>query len=547
MPYVAGRKVPVPQAQEPNSRSQSFPAPTGGWVSAKNLAAARMPFKLYGPPAEVLECWFPTETGIEVMGGSQLYATIATAAAFECESLFEYVGASSVTKMFAAGGGEIFDITTPVDNETPPAASVTGQATNYYSTLNFATAGGNYLDAVTGTDDPQLHDGTTWTAIDGASTPAITGVTTSSLSQVNAYRNRIYFVEGGTMNVWALPVDSIGGAAIQISLAGVFQLGGSVLFTATWSLDSGSGLDDKLFIMSTEGEIAVYQGSDPSNPADFSIVGVYSCPAPMGKNAFIKAGGNLLIATVDGLIPISEAVTKDKAAIGLFAVSRNIAPDWIFDARQRRSIPWEIVKWPTRQRLIISTPSTGDDNVTPPWCYVVNSTTGAWCKRPGWGARCMVLHDDSVFFGNNSGQILRMEVTGYDNGSIYYPTVVMSWTDLGIADYQKTVIAMRAQFVVSAEINPQLSVSTDYTISLPTPPSAPAISSSASLWDVGLWDVALWDVGVEENPYNTGWVSVNQSGYSIAPQLQMASGSQANPGAKLVNMSMLYEVGEIMI
>ena len=152
MPYVAGRKVPVPQAQEPNSRSQSFPAPTGGWVSAKNLAAARMPFKLYGPPAEVLECWFPTETGIEVMGGSQLYATIATAAAFECESLFEYVGASSVTKMFAAGGGEIFDITTPVDNETPPAASVTGQATNYYSTLNFATAGGNYLYAVTGTD-----------------------------------------------------------------------------------------------------------------------------------------------------------------------------------------------------------------------------------------------------------------------------------------------------------------------------------------------------------------------------------------------------------
>ena len=159
----------------------------------------------------------------------------------------------------------------------------------------------------------------------------------------------------------------------------------------------------------------------------------------------------------------------------------------------------------------------------------------------------MVLHDDSVFFGNNSGQILRMEVTGSDNGAIYYPTVVMSWTDLGIADYQKTVIAMRAQFVVSAEINPQLSVSTDYTISLPTPPSAPAISSSASLWDVGLWDVALWDVGVEETPYNTGWVSVNQSGYSIAPQLQMTSGSQANPGAKLVNMSMLYEVGEIMI
>ena len=544
MPFANFRRQPVPQSAKPASYPKTFPAPTGGWVSAKNPAGST-PFKLYGPAAERLECFFPTETGIEVMGGSQKHATLSLTGE-PVESVFSYASGTT-RKMFGACNGAIYDITAPVSATAVPTASVTGQTSDYYSAVNYATAGGSYLYAFNGTDSPQLFDGTTWVAITGVSPIAITGVTTSTLSQGNVYRNRIFMVQGGTMNVWALPPDSLGGAAIQISLAGVFQNGGSVLFTATWSLDSGSGLDDKLVIMSTEGEVAVYQGSDPSDPADWSIVGVYDCPAPMGKNAFTKGGGDLLIVTERGLIPISDAVSKDKAAIGLFAVSRNIEPDWVRDARQRRAMPWEIVKWPTRQRAIISNPVTGDNSTTPPWCYVVNTTTGAWCKRTGWNTRCMTLHDDFVYFGSNDGCVYQMEITGADDGDIYYASAVLAWDHLGTPGFEKTVLAMRAQFIITSDIAPKLSVSTNYSVSLPTPPNAPAISTSPGVWDIGLWDVAQWDTGSNPLPDSTGWVSVGLTGYSVAPQIQLTSGSDATPGAELIVLDLIFEAGELML
>lgn len=542
MNYTAFRKVPVDARAQPQSRQRPFPAPTGGWVSAKNPAGGT-PLKLYGPPAERLDCFFPTETGIEIMGGSRKFATVST---MPLESAWAYIG-GTVKKMFAGSDGKIFNVTSPVDANTPPAPDVTGQTTNYYSTVNFATAGGNFLYALNDSNKPQLYNGTTWQAIDGASTPAITGVTTSGLSQVNVYRNRLFMVQGGTVNVWALPVDSLGGAAIQISLAGVFQKGGAVLYTATWSLDSGSGLDDNLVVMSTEGEIAVYQGSDPSDPDNWGIIGVYDGPKPLGKNSSTKAGGDLLLVTEQGMIPISDAVSKDKAALSLYAISRNIEPDWIADARQRKNLPWEIVKWPTRQRALISTPVTSELSVTPAQCYGVNTTTGAWCRRPGWNTRCLVLHDDVVYFGTNSGTLIQMEITGSDDGTIYSPTAVFAWDSFGAQGFQKTVTSMRAIFITVSAVEPVLSVSTDYTINLMPTPNASPDAGGGSEWDVGTWDNALWDVGVAPQPYQTHWVSVNLSGYAHAPQIQISFGGESTPRGELILMDTLYELGEVMI
>jgi hypothetical protein len=528
----------VKQAARSQSRSKPLPAPVLGWVSAQNQAAAK------AGTALVLENWFPTSTGIKLWGGSQKHATVSLTD--PCESVFTYIGGTT-EKMFGATEDSIFDITSPVDADTPPAADVTGQTNGYYSTANFATVGGQFMYACNDLDRPQLYDGTTWTQITGVSTPAITGVSTVGLSHVSVYRNRLAFVQGGTMNVWFLPVDSIGGAAIQVSLAGVFKKGGSVLLTASWSLDSGDGLDDKFVVISTQGEFAVYQGSDPSDPADWSIVGVYDCPAPLGKNGTMRAGGDLIVLTEEGAVPISQAIAKDRAALALAAVSRNIQPDWTTDARQRRGLPWEIVKWSSRNRAIISCPVTGDDNTTPPWCYSVNLETGAWCKRTGWNTRCLTLYNEFVYFGSNDGAIYQADITGSDDGEIYYAKAVLAWDHLGAPGYEKTIIAARGQFTTQNTFIPQLSVSTDYSISTPSPPNVSTDFDSPGIWDVGVWDVAEWDTGIIAQPYNTRWVSIGQSGYVTAAQVQVSCGSVTTPSAELVIIDVLFEAGEVML
>lgn len=606
------RRQPVPAPARSQTRAKSFPAPVLGWVSAQNQAAAKPGSAL------VLENWFPTATGIELMGGSQLHATVH--ATDPCVSVFTYIGATS-EKMFGATDDSIFDITSPADADTVPTAAVTDQTDGYYAVANYVTVGGNFMYACNDLDAPQLYDGTNFYTVtaealvaldydaetgtftegltvtggtsgatgtlerliddgttgtlwlrgvtgtfqdnetitdsstgsatsDGTVTtlaPAITGVTdgTSGLSHVSVYRNRLAFVKG--FDVWMLPVDSLGGAAVQVSLAGVFKKGGSILFTATWSLDSGDGLDDKFVVVSTEGEFAVYQGSDPSDATNWSIVGVYDCPAPLGKNGWMRAGGDLIVLTEAGAVPITQAVNKDSAALSLAAISRAIQPDWVNDARERRGLPWEIVKWPAKNRAIISNPVTGDETTTPPWCYAVNLETGAWCKRTGWNTRCLTLHNSFVYFGTNDGKVMQAEITGADDGEIYYAKAVLAWDHLGAPGYEKAIVAARARFTTQNQFIPQLSVSTDYSVSLPSPPSVSIDFDSPGIWDVGVWDVAEWDTGITPTLFDTRWVSVGQSGYVVAPQVQVSCGAATTPSAELVIIDTLFELGEVLL
>lgn len=475
-------------------------------------------------------------------GGSLLHAT-ASEDAKPVESLMAYVG--STLALFAASDGDIFDVTTVADPDVEPAPDVTGQTSNYYSHINMVNqAGDQYLMAANGTDDIQLYDGSTWSAlVSGANPGELNGVNSDSISQLNVYRNRVWGVEGGTMNAWYWPTDAIAGAVNVIPLSGVFRRGGSLLFIATWSMDAGDGLDDKIVFVSTQGEVAVYQG-DPVD-TDFGIVGLYDCSPPMGKNAFMKVAGDLLIETEIGFIPLSQITSKDPAALALAAVSRNIQPDWLREARERRGLPWEVVKWTSRNIAYVTCPVTAD-GVTPPIAFAVNLETGAWSKITGWDMRCAILHDDRVFFGTNDGKVMQADITGSDDGEIIYYTYVGQMDHLQAPGVYKVVTQARAVFRTLGEFNPRIGITVDYTTTLPDFPSA-ASPASLSLWDVGLWDQAMWDTGAEFSTVQTRWASIGRSGFAHAPVILVTSGSEVAPTAELVTIDAVFQSGALVI
>ncbi len=606
------RRSPVPARARSVTQQRSLPAPVLGWVSAQNQSAARPGTAL------VMENWFPTETGVRLIGGSAKFATVSDAGE-PCESLMAYTGPTK--KLFAASDGNIFDITTPADADAEGTPSVEGQTSDYYSYANWASASTYYMYAVNGTDAPRLFEGTYWYpvgstnlytlaydaesapfavgetltggtsgavgtivhVIDGGTTGTlwinavtgtfqndetitdsatgsatvngtatqvgsrIVGVTSSTLSHVNPYRNRLYFVQVNTLKVWATEANSLGGTMVEISLAGVVRKGGAVLFTATWSLDAGDGLDDKLVIVTDQGEVAVYQGSDPSDSDTWSLVGLYDCPPPLGKNAYMRAGGDLVILTQQGAVPVSQIIIKDPAALQLAAISKAIQPDWMSDADDRSTKPWEVVKWPSRSMGIISNPVTASSQQAQ--CYIVNLETGAWCKRTGWDAMCFALHQDQVYFGTSDGLVMQADTTGADDGDNYECNLVMAWDHLNAPGAQKSLASARAQFTAATEFNPQLSASTDYTVSLPTPPNVTPSSSASGVWDSGVWDTATWDSGpgATRIPFSTRWVSMGQTGYVHALQLQVTMGGAVTPNVELASMDLLYEAGEVMV
>jgi len=541
MPFSALRRVPAPPraAQADKIKSKAFPAPTGGWLSATNLAAV--------PPgyAYALENWFPTTTGIKLRSGSALWGTAKAANDKPVESMIAYI-AGATRQLFAACNGSIFPFTSPATPTTVPSAAVTGQTSNYYSSVNFQTAGGNFLTACNGTDSCLLYDGSTWEAQTGSSTHAITGVTTSTLSHVWVSQNRMWFVQKNTMTAWFLPVNSIAGAAQSLSLAGVFQRGGSLVLGANWSVNTGGGLFNLTVFVSSEGEYAIYQGTDPTSSTTWSLVGVYFGSPPLGanQNCFMQAGGDLLILTYAGIVSMSNIQTKDTAALSISAITKNISPDWIIEQGNRRGIPWEIMKWPSRNYAIINCPVTSP--TTPAISFVVNLETGAWCKYVGWDTRCLALHNDQLFFGTNAGTVVAAETTGSDQGALYYSVFVGHMDHLGAVGRSKVIKQARATFRSTNDFIPKLSVTTDYVVTLPVAPNAGSPTVSPATWDVGVWDVAKWDTGLTFYTVSTKWVTIGKTGFAHAPVLQVTNGAVQAPGAELVLIELTYQPGALV-
>lgn len=529
---MAFRK-PVQPVVRNKSQSYTFQPPVRGWIANEALANSKP------GGARVLENWFPTLTSARLRGGSQKYATISTG---PVHRMWTYKSGST-EKFFASDATKIFNITTVADPAVIPAADVTGQTSGYYSTAQLGTAGGDYLYAVNGTDSARLYDGTTWTAVTGASSPAITGVTTSSLSFVWTFASRLFFVERNSLSAWYLPVDSIGGAAAEFSLAGVFQEGGSLMMGGKWSLDSGDGLDDKCVFISDQGEVAVYQGTNPASASDWQKVGVYKITPPMGPNAMMQAGGDLLIATEDGIVPISQAVNKDVAALSLAAVTTAIEPEWKREVTARRTMHWEIIKWPTNNMMVVSLPVV--DAGIDPYCFVANLETGAWAKFTGWETRSIGHYDGYGYFGNNTGVIYKMEVGGTDNGTPYVCTYAGLPDHLKSIGVTKLVHSARAVFLSNVPFTPKISMSVNYNVTLPTAPASVS-NYSTDEWDSGLWDVALWD-SEGTGTVSTKWVSIGKSGFAVAPQIQITCGVTPFPRTELVAFDALYERGGVMV
>lgn len=520
------RKGPEPTPKQP-ARAHTFPAPIRGWVLNENVSIPQ------AGGALILDNWICTTTGASVRGGTFKHVTLESAAS----ALFAYRSGGAEI-FFGATASTIYDISAA--SATTPPAVVTGQTGGTYSTEQFGTAGGDFLYAVNGSDEAQLFDGAAWTQINAASTPAITGVATETLSHVWGFANRLFFVGKDTKSAWYLPVDSIAGAANEFSLAGIFKQGGSLLFGATWSLDAGDGLDDKCIFISTEGEVAVYEGTNPGSAADWRKVGVYQITKPLGPKAIMQAGGDLLIATENGLVPISEAIRRDVAALELGSVSRPITPYWQTQVTATAGNPWEIIKWPQNNLMIVSQPGGADKSA-----LVANLQTGAWSRFTGWDTRCLGFFDESGFYGDATGNVYRMETGGSDDGLNYTCAYLGQHEGMGAPGVEKTVTQMRATFKLSGTIQPIVTAQTDYSSNISLAPAAAPDASGQALWDAGVWDQSVWDsVGVLQT--KALWSSVGRTGRTVAPEVQITFGNIAKPVVELVSIDAAYEIGALV-
>jgi hypothetical protein len=362
------------------------------------------------------------------------------------------------------------------------------------------------------------------------------------------------------MNAWYLPLNAVGGALQMIPLSGAATRGGKLLFCATWSIDAGDGTDDKLVFATDLGELLIFTGSDPSSAANWRQEGRYQVSPPMGMNAWMSLGGDLLIATTSGIVPTSAAITKTTEELELAAITRNIKQMWRDEAAAKRQWPWTLTNWEEFGGIFVTWPGGAPGKR---YCAAVNASTGAWCRLVGYDATCFVRSRADMFFGTQDGKIMQADRTGYDDGVPYVATLVGGWEVFQAPGQTITWRQARASFASSAgqPFQPQLSACTDYVVTLPTPPPAGPDPGLADVWDQGRWGPDMgpppppvpttperdaygqWDQTYASRQVvrNTMWVSIGFTGFSHAPIVQVTVAQNAKPNVDLIAISAAFE------
>lgn len=501
-------------ARRQTSIISSLPAPVGGWNARDPLSAMK------AIDAITLENMIPGTGGVFLRNG---YTTQATGLGSYVETLMEHSAPSGTNKLFGAVPSAIYDVSSA---GAVGAAAVSSLSNGRWQHVNFATAAGNYLVLANGADSVRNFDGSSWT------TPTINNVSSSSLIQVAAHAQRLWFVEKDKQDAWYLAVQSIAGDATKFPLGSHFTLGGYLMAIATWTRDGGSGPDDLIVFISSKGQTVIYSGTDPSDASNFSHVGTFKIAPPIGRRCVIKAGSDLGILTAIGLVPLSQVLAANQSGQVLVAITDKISGAFedYYD-RAGSSFGWQVVEYPRKQLLIVNVPQTERETQ---YQFVMNVRTGAWCKFTGINAGCWSNFGDDICFGDNSGNVWRISEDYLDDGDTIPFIVQPAFSDFGV-EQNKRFLQVRPMTRAPAGYTATVQMRVDYDT---TPPTAAASTAAtdAALWDEAVWDEALW--AAESEP-RTAWQSVSGVGKVGSPALR-ASLSQE---FVLNQMDVMFEPG----
>lgn len=497
--------------------SRFLPIPTGGLDAISPLTSM--------PPdrAIILDNWFPQLRYIEIRRGHIQHADTAEAGE-PVESIMAYnAAAGSDDKLFAACNGKIFDVTT-----STVSTEVTTLTNSRWQHINFSTSAGIFLMCVNGADGVRYFDGSNW------ATATITGATAADLIHIAAFKGRVWFVEKNTLDAWFLPPDSIQGKATRFPLGGTLKEGGFLQAIATWSLDGGDGPDDRIAFISSEGEVAVYAGTDPTNIATFQLQGVYTIGAPIGRRCFLKIGGDVAIICIDGVVPLSKAMVVARESVLAVTITANIQPLLNKDARNFKDLfGWELIGYPLGTRTILNVPQLENETAIQ---YVMNTVSGAWCRFTGMNANCWAIFQERLFFGGNDGIVMEADTGGDDDGQAISTDVRCAFNDC--QEPRQKLFVMARPFIISdGDVSPGIAINVDFRNSALVD-TQPVTIESGALWDESLWDVASWP---NEENLIADWVGLAaMEGNTVS--IRMAVAAQSSGTGDVILQLLAFQI-----
>lgn len=523
---MAAKKI-YPGSQE----VKSIPAPVGGINASDNIA--NMP----QTDAVSLINWVPDALGIKCRKGFREWA-INFPGGRAVGSIFGYINSTTVFpsgafitdptampgNLFAATDAGIYNVTSQTNAPALVQALSGADNAGWFSTVQMAIPGGEFLLACSETDGYFTYDGTTWVKrVAGAAAGQINGADPANFVQVATFKRRAWFVQRNTTRAWYLPVDSIAGTVQSFDFGPQFKRGGHLAYLANWTIDAGEGIDDFLVAVSSNGDVAIYKGTDPSNASTFSIVGTWFVgQIPVGRRAFGQYGGDLVLISAEGVYPIS-LITRGGAQF-LSASGKEytakirplIGPDLRSSFTSRG---WQAFLHPSERLMVINVPNYGSVRNKQ---YAMSTTLNAWSQFDNIPIYCIGGTAGYAFAGTRDGRVLLLFNGFFDNvpfgastGQGIAGSVVPAYSYFNSPARNTHFLMVRPTFLSADTPNYIVGVSVNFSVTTPT--GAPSFATTTtSMWNTANWDAGVW--GGAQRVF-AEWTSVGAIGFSGSASL----------------------------
>ena len=488
-------------AQRTAANVASIPAPVGGWNVRDSLA------NMSPTDAVTMTNFFPTVSSVNLRGGYSKWSTGITG---QVETVMAYE-TGTTSKLFGIANGSIYNCTTA---GAVGSAEKTGLTNSRFEHINVTTAGGSYLYACNGVDDPLLYNGTTWLSVNASSSIAITGITTNKFNNVTLFKNRVWFIERQSLKAWYLPTNSVGGAAEVLDLSSIARMGGYIVSFSAWTIDAGYGVDDNLVFVTSQGEIIVYRGTDPSSASTWALAGVWKLGAPVSRRCLYKYGGDLLILSLDGLLPLASALQSSRLDPRVNLSDKIQGAITEATTAYQNSFGWALLYHAKNNALWINVPvGLGVQEQ-----FVMNTITKSWTKFTGWDANCWETFNDNPYFGGDGYVALAWD--GFvDDVNDINAVVLQAFNYYESRGVKKYFTRARPSIFTNGTPTILVGINVDFDLS-DTTGALNFSPSSYGVWGTSVWGNALWASGTI---ITNNWQGVTGIGYCAGIQLKSAS------------------------
>jgi hypothetical protein len=468
--------------------------------------------------ALVLDNFLPFTDRVELRRGMSAFASALPGSV---ESLIPY-SISTGSRLFAAAGTGMYSVGA---GGAAGAADFTHTNARWEGT-QFASSAVDALIIVNGTDQMRQYYSGSWTAVADLSG----SFPTINLNSIAAYRQRLFFGIKGTLNFCYLPAGSITGTAVEFKMNQLAVRGGTLTAIGTWSADSGTGPDDYIVFITSEGEAIVFRGTDPSDATKWFHVGSYYIGPPLGARCLAKVGGDLWVLTKTGIVSCTRVMKAGRVS-ARDLISYPIQPTYERAVRESTDpFGWSITPYFDQGVVLVAYSSPATNGAQ----FVYQTGSGGWSRFTGWPGKTFAVWGGNLYHGQNTA-VTQCLVGTDDLGAWIEGRLLTAYNYMGARSRKRHMKLVRPVFSTDAPFQYQMGLPNDFALPGYTS-NVGGESVLSGVWDTDLWDSAFWGGGAEIQQL---WRHVsNKVGYCHALALRVRT-KTSTPA--LLSIDYLYE------